>query len=154
MMPPVPGASFFYGYGLQAEEAEVHIIYIAAPVDAAGETVLGEDLLNLAVHRDGIGVVFRIKALADHHRSVGSYVGVLVRIYVDGGSGVVLRIAAVRPVGDNGVDGAFLLTGVDLLENLLDSQLQILVNIESEFFVIFSEPIPFLKSQTFTVTCT
>ena len=51
---------------LCAEEAEMHIVLVAvAPVDASGEAVLLEDLLDLAVDGDGVGIVLRIEEVLE-----------------------------------------------------------------------------------------
>ena len=109
----------------------MHVILIAAlPVDASGEAVLLEDLLDLAAHGDGVGVILRIELLAGDDLSVGIDVGVGLIVDVDGGAGIVLGVAAGGPVGDDGVDGILLLALVDLLEAALDGGHQILVDVE------------------------
>ena len=113
----------------------MHVILIAVvPVDASGEAVLFEDLLDLAVDGQRIGVVLRIKELAAQHIAIGIEIGVLLGVDVDGGSGIVFGFPAAGPVGDDGADGILLLALVDLLEDELDRGHQIFVDIEGPVF--------------------
>ena len=78
---------------LSTEEAEMHVILIAAlPVDASGEAVLFEDLLDLAAHGDGVSHhdaahgqhrdIADTAADVDHHTANG---GLDVQSRADGG---------------------------------------------------------------------
>ena len=66
----------------------MHVILVAAlPVDASGEAVLFKDLLDLAAHGDGVGIVLRVEFLAGEDRSVRGYIGIGQIIDIDGGAG-------------------------------------------------------------------
>ena len=115
-------------HSLCAEEAVVHVVFIAVgPVDAPLEAVFGEDLVDLAVDRDGVGVAVRAEVAAAQGLAAGVAVVVLPGVEVQSQAHAVLGVGGPAEAAQ-GVDGRLLGQGVDLVEDGLDRGGDILVD--------------------------
>lgn len=86
-----------------------------APVPSMGT----EGLHHVAVAADGIGVDARLPLAAHEHRSVGTNLGILIRVDVDGKAGAVIAGEAVASpaITAQAVDRELLRPIIDLREN-------------------------------------